>query len=397
MTAITTDQLNPLLDQFEGEGPVLTCYADRAGADGFHPGWEGPLETQVAALRRVIREGRSARREFDRDLAAVRQAFEAPQPEARWRAVFSSHRRGFLHSVPLDTPVKPDLVSDRGPYLVPLLGAMLRRREYLAVHTDSHRGRLYTATPGAVRLLTGLDADVPKKQHSAGERWGLGQATIEHHRDEVIHHYQKGLIHHIERAWADRRYAGLLLLGSHPILEHVRKALPDRLAARVERETPAEWSDRPGEIESGIRELAARVFAQDEAQAIDAFSDRLTEHRAIATGPSGVLAALQSGRVGPHGHGCLILGPDPRETVGRCTRCHTLAPNVPAACPRCQAPCREASLWEELLLMALRHGITAHRTDDPDRLAPFGGLAAILPKSEPASPRPPARQPAGRA
>jgi hypothetical protein len=185
----------------------------------------------------------------------------------------------------------------------------------------------------------------------------------------------------------------LLLLGSHPILEHVRKALPDRLAARVERETPAEWSDRPGEVEAAVRELAARVFARDGERAITAFGDRLADGRAVATGPAGVLAAVQSGRVGPHGHGCLILGPDPRETVGRCTRCHALAADVPPTCPRCQARCREANLWEEVLLMALRHGIAVHYTDDPDRLAPYGGLAAILPKAEAPAP---VRQPAGR-
>ena len=60
-------------------------------------------------------------------------------------AVFSSERRGFFCSFALDIPVDTDLVMDRSPYLVPLLTAMHRRREYMVVHTDTHRGRIFAA------------------------------------------------------------------------------------------------------------------------------------------------------------------------------------------------------------------------------------------------------------
>jgi protein required for attachment to host cells len=307
--------------------------------------------------------------------------------------VFSSTRRGLFRSVPLDAPVPAELVYDRSPYLVPLLAAALRRREYLAVHTDSHRARLYAATPGGGRLIEELDAEVPRKQHSAGERWGLGQATIARHHDEAVHHYVKELAHRLERAWAGGAYAGLLLFGPPPTLEHVRKALPARLRARVERETPEAWSDRPAEVEAAVREATLRVCAQDEARGLEGLWDRLATGRAVAIGPAAALDALQGGQLQPGGHGYLVLGPDPRETVGRCTRCHALVIDAPPACPRCQRACRLASLWEEVLLMALRHGVAVRFVDDPEKLAPYGGIVAALPKDRPLElAREPARQ-----
>jgi hypothetical protein len=386
MPAITIDDLKPLLDQFDGPGRVLSCYADLNPADGFRPAWESAFAAAVDAARKELPENDPVRDEFARDIRAVRQEIETPaSPGARWRAVFSSDHRGFLRSFPLEAPVGAEFVYDRAPYLVPLLAAALRRKQYLAVHTDSHRAQLFASTPGAVRLIDELDAEVPRKQHSSGERWGLGQATLEHHRDDAIHHYIKALVHRIEKAWAETPYSGLLLLGPHPMLEHVRKALPPRLRTRVERETPEAWTDSPAKIEAAVQEVTLRVFAQDEARDLDGLWDRLATGRAMAIGPAAVLDALQGGQLKAGGYGYLVLGPDPKETVGRCTRCHTLVADVPPTCPRCMVPCQRGNLWEEVLLMALRHGITVHFVDDAEKLAPYGGIVAALPKDRPAT------------
>jgi hypothetical protein len=101
-----------------------------------------------------------------------------------------------------------------------------------------------------------------------------------------------------------------------------------------------------------------------------------------------VVEALQRGRVGPRGHGYLILGPDPREAVARCTACRSLFVEMPAACPRCQAPCVDASLWEEILLLALRHDVAAHCLKASEPLARCGGVAAVIPEKGPWAPAP---------
>jgi hypothetical protein len=96
-----------------------------------------------------------------------------------------------------------------------------------------------------------------------------------------------------------------------------------------------------------------------------------------------VIEAIKKGRVGPRGHGYLVFGPDRREVVARCTTCRSLWIEVGGTCPRCQSPCVEGNLWEELLLLALRHEVTAHFVREDPELARCGGVAAVLPRPEP--------------
>lgn len=384
MAALTMRDLEPLFEQFAGEGRVLSCYAELRASEGFRPDWRVPFEAKADAIRKMIGEDGRARAEVEENLAAVRRALEAPEAHgARWAAVFSAARRGFLATFEVDVPTATELVLDPTPYLVPLLWAAHRRREYLAVHTDTHRGRLYAATPAGARLLDEIDEAVPKKQHSAGQTWGTQQATIARHREDRILHYRKDLVARAGKEWARGGYAGLLLLGDHETLAHLRGALPPRLAAVVRREAPAPWYERSSEVEETVRTMAHAVFTEDEAAVAEGFWDLLTQRRSVVTGPRAVLDAVMSGRVGREGFGYLVLGPDPREVVGRCKVCRCLSAEVPSACPRCGGACVEGNMWEELLLTALRHGTSARLVADREKLAPHGGAVAVLPRRGP--------------
>lgn len=380
MTSNSLTDLQPLLEQFAGEGLMLSCYAPLGVTGAFRPEWQGPFRAKADALWKAIGEDGRVRRGLKDNLDTIRLALESPSAsDARWLAVFSAAQRGFILAVPLEAPVEFDLVLDRSPYLVPLLAAILRRREYLVVHTNTHRGRIYAATPATVRLLLSIDADVPKHQHSSGERYGYAQATIARHREDRILHYRKELVRELERLWDAGDYSGLALLGEHEVLEHVRTQLPPRLASRVVRAAPESWYEEPAQVEAKIHSIAAELFTRDEAEVVPGFWDLLREGKAV-TGRHRVLDAVQSGRLGPNGHGYLVLGPDPREAVGRCTACRALAVGALGPCPKCQAPCAPGNLWEELLLTALQHQIAVHFVTDPRTLAPHGGLAAVLPK-----------------
>lgn len=388
MRGITLDDLQPLLDQFAGEGTVLSCYADLGVRDGFRHAWEAPFKAKADALWKAVGEAGRARGELEENLAAVRRGVEAAAAAgARWAAVFSAARRDFFHAVPLDTPVGTDLVLDRSPYLVPLQEAIARRREYLVVHADTHRGRLTAASPGAARVLGETSAEVPSKQHSAGERWGYSQATIARHRDDRMLHFRKELVREVEKAWDANRFAGLVLLGEHVAVEHLRAALPPRLAARVVSAFPEPWHADPAGAEARARTIAADLSAGWDDGVPPECWDLLREGKA-ATGARAVAEALQGGRLGADGHGYLVFGPDPREAAGRCVACRTVTTDPLGPCPRCQAPCVPGNLWEELLLTALRHGVAMYLVGDGRKLDPYGGVAAILPRPGDVNPSP---------
>lgn len=387
---MTLQDLRPLLDQFTGEGTVLSCYVDLGVSEGFRPDWVGLLKAKGDAIVKAIGNDGRAKQELEENRSAVRSTLESPQThDARWAAVFSSVRRNFLRVFPLDAPVETDLVLDRSPYLVPLLAAMHRRREYLAVHTDTHRGRIYAATAGGARLLADIDEGVPRKQHSAGERWGYGQATIARHREDHILHYRKELVQELDRAWGAGSYAGVIFLGEHEVLERVREELPPRLTGKVVHEAPEPWYEAPAQVEESIYKAIDMLNDRAEAEVAPGFWDLLrVGGKAVVTGPRAVIDAVQGGRIGPDGYGYLVFGPDPREAVGRCVACRSLSAEVLGPCPKCQAPCAPGNLWEELLLTALQHRISARFVKDPQKLALYNGAVAVLPKVRAPEPAP---------
>lgn len=373
------DHIQLLLDQPRGRGMVVSCYANTAVVEGFEARWLQPLKSEASRVRQRLAEDHPARREFERDLEAIRGALEST--EARWArgmAVFSAAARGFLLALPSDEPFVDRLVVDEEPYVVPLLEAYVRQRGYLVVLADTHRGRLYASGPGGSRLLDEIEEVVPSKTRAAGERWGKQQATIDRHRKDHILHFHKELAGRLERAWAESGYRGIILLGERPVLEQFRGLLPDRLARRVVLEAPHAWTGAPAEIDAAVRAVIEEGEAARERHVLDELARRLDEGCAVAAGPQEVIDAMRDGQVAE-----LIVGPDPGATASRCTGCRSLFAVERDACPYCAAPCRKGNLWQEILDAALGHGVWVDLVRGPSELSRHGGIAALLSRDEP--------------
>jgi hypothetical protein len=377
---LTFAHLQPLLEQFKGTGLMVSCYADLTGIPGLVVRWPEAFKAKVSAIKELFADDPRAWRECERNLQTIGRALTETRPEhARGMAIFAAGQRDFFHSYALDVPVENELVVHQAPYLVPLLTVLMQQREYLVVHTDTHRGRLYAATLGGVELLREIEEEAPSRQTVPTERGGRNRDMIARHREDRIRHYQKELVELIEKAWAERPFEGIVLLGEHDVLEHVRTRLAPRQAARVVYEGPHAWTDKPLAIAEVVQATLAEAEQAREKRLLAGLEERLRQGRAIAAGPRAVVEALQSGQVGLRGHGSLVMGPDPREAVARCTTCRALFVDMPATCPRCQAPCVVANLWEEVLLLALRHDVAAHCLKRSEPLARCGGMAALLP------------------
>jgi len=380
---ITLDNIETLLGQFQGPGLMVSCYADMSVAEGFREFGSGMVKTKAHEFKKLLADDSPQWEELKRNLAAVQRALKQPEAKhARGMAVFAALQRDFFVSLPLEVPVRSDVVLHSAPYLVPLLEIMQRQHEILVVHADTHRARLYLAAPGSLRLLEELDEEVPKKQRSSGERWGKEQATIARHREDVLLHFQKQIVTRIETLWGTHDVRGLILLGEHTLLEHLRKHLPARLRAQVVDEAPCAWDEDPmaqkGEIENRLCAAAERR----ERRAMETLCERMEQKHAVAVGPKDVLDALQHGRIGREGHGYVILGPDGREAVARCSACRWLDTEMFDRCSRCGAHCDEASLWEEILLFAHRHQIAVEIVKPDPLLTSVGGVAAVVPVAE---------------
>jgi hypothetical protein len=296
-------------------------------------------------------------------------------------AVFAASQRNHLQAYALASPVPNRLVVNEEPYLVPLLELLHRQRRYLVVHTDTHRGRLYTAVPGAGRLIEEINEYVPKRHRAAGELWGKQQATIERHREHLVLHYFKELAGEIARAWPEERYDGIILLGEHEVLQEVCKHLPDHLARRIVREAPHAWVGRQVPLESKIETIHREALRDYDRRMLEDIKRRLIERHHIAIGPQAVVDAILNGEIGYRG--CVVMEPDRGEVASRCTGCGSLFAQVVDACPSCHAPCEKTNLWQAIALLAAGHNVTVHFVESGQGLEKHSGVVALLAREEP--------------
>ncbi len=379
MAAPSRDHVRLLLDQPRGRGMVVSCYADTSVAEGFESHWLQPFKTEASRVRQRLADDHQARQEFERNLEAIRRALEAPEArQAKGMAVFSAASRDSFVTVPSEVPFPNRLVVDEEPYVVPLVEAYLRQRGYLVVLTDTHRGRLYAAGPGEARLLDEIEEEVPRKNRAAGERWGKQQATIARHREDHILHYHKELARRVERCWDEYPYQGIILLGATDPVAQLRGLLPGRLADRVVDLAPHAWTEGRAAIEAEVRTVIELASGARERRVLDELARRLKEGSAVAAGAQEVIDALRNGQVA-----ALVLGPDPGATASRCTGCRALFAAARESCPYCRAPCEACNLWQEVLRLALGHGIWVELVRPDAELARHGGIAALLARNEP--------------
>jgi peptide subunit release factor 1 (eRF1) len=296
-------------------------------------------------------------------------------------AVFAASQRHFFQAYALSSAVPNRLVVDEKPYLVPLLELLHRQRRYLAVHTDTHHGRLYTAVPGAVHLIEEIDEAVPKRQRAAGELWGKEQATLARHREDHVLHYLKELAREIERAWPEERYDGIVLLGEHELLERVRAYLPEELRTSIVGEAPHAWAGRQVPLVSKIESIHAQALRGQEHRLFDDIKRRLMEDHHIATGPQAVIDAIENDQIGYSG--CIVMESDRGEVASWCRGCRKLSTAALSECPSCHSTCEKTNLWQAIVLFASRKHITVHFVEPGHGLEKHGGVVAVLEREAP--------------
>ncbi len=379
MNILRIHGLPVLLDRPQGKGMVVSCYADTSVVEGFEPRWGPPLQQEAREVRKRLADDPESIQEFERQLKLIRESLKSgDHGGVRGMAVFCRSDWDRVIAIESDVAYPNRLVVDEEAYLVPFLIEELERPRYLAILTDSHRGRIYEARSGSARLLDELEEDVPRKNRSAGERWGKQQATIARHREECILHYFKDLVHRVEEVWDEPTHQGIILLGEHEILENFRAELPERLAHKIVAEIPHAWAGEQPAIEDQVGQVASEIVLVERKKILADLDRRLQKGGAVTTGPQEVIQALANGQVQ-----ALVFGPDLGEAGWRCDQCRSLFTTEERACPYCKSTCERVDLWQEILARALNHQVEVHYIPADSGLRVPGEIAALLLREEP--------------
>jgi peptide subunit release factor 1 (eRF1) len=385
---VATTVVNPtfkdvqwLSDHARGEGMVVSCYADTSPA-GVRPLWREHLKNEVKRIDDTLSSNAAATAAFHRNIAAIEAVLSSRRPvAARGMAIFAASERNLVQAYALSSVLPNRVVVDEEPYLVPLLELLHRQRRYLVVHTDSHRGRLYTATPGAVHMIEEIDEPVPKRHRAAGELWGKQQATIARHREDHIVHYLKGLAGEIERAWPEERYDGLVLLGEHEVVAKLRTYLTEELRSSIAGVAPHAWVGHQVPLLEKIGSIHAQALREQERRLFEDIKRRLMEDHHIATGSQAVIDAIENDQIGYSG--CVVMESDPGAVASRCSGCQKLFAHAVDECPSCHARCEKTNLWQAIALFAARKHVAVHFVEPGHGLDKHAGVVALLARETP--------------
>lgn len=369
-----------LLDHAGRESMVVSCYADTSPS-GVRPLWREYLKNEVKRIDATFSDNLAAIDVFHRNVAAIEDVLASRRASARALAVFAAYQRNLLQVYTLTSTVPNQLVVDEEPYLVPLLELLYRQRRYLVVHTDTHRGRLYTAVPGELRMIEEIEEAVPKQHRAAGELWGKRQATIARHRDSRIAHYFKSLADRIVRAWPEESYDGIVLFGEHQVLERFRRHLPKALWPSIVGEAPHAWAGRQLPLTAKLESIQAQSLHEHERRIFDEVERRLAEQHHIVTGPQSVIDAIESDQIGYSG--AIVMESDSGEIGSRCTACRRLIACAVTECPSCHGRCEKTNLWQAIALLAATKHVAVHLVDRGHGLDRYGRMVALLAREFP--------------
>lgn len=376
MTVPINEVVNELWDQPRSSSLMVSCYADTSVQEGFEAHWLPRMKTEARQIRQILTDDAAAREDFEANLDAIRRVLTSQETRAaQGMAIFSAAKRGFLKVLPADLPYEDQIIVGNSPYLVPLLEAGTQRHDYLVAVLDSHRARWYSASPGGAALLGEFDEEVPKKIHSSGDTWGNQQATIDRHRKELIHRVFKTLADRLDDAWSHNRYQGVILLGTHEILEQFRDHLPRALATRVLHEAPYAWINGTSSVAAKVVPFIQSAKESEQVRLLGELTRRLRNSYALVSGANSTLEALMTGKVAT-----LLLGSDPLIEAWRCSSCRAVFPGSDelATCPTCQVACEPVVLFQEMLRFAIRHGVEVKFLKPADALDAYEGVAAFL-------------------
>jgi peptide subunit release factor 1 (eRF1) len=242
------------------------------------------------------------------------------------------------------------------------------------VLTNTHRGRLYAATPGSARVLKEIEEVVPKHHRASGQRRSKESGLrIERHRQDAILHFHKELAREVETAWNGAEFRGVILLGHDDGLAQFREQLPPQIASHVLQQLRYAWTGKQPQISDIVATSIADATQKEESSLLARLHTRLSENYRVAAGPQEVLDALRNGQVLS-----LVLGPDPGLVASRCVACHAVFAAERATCSQCQASCEKTNLWQQILTTALRHNVAVHFVKPDAAFSKRGAVAAML-------------------
>ena len=378
-----TDQLDRLAAFEPAPYPVVSLYLNTQPGQTGRDQYQTFVRKELAARARTYPANSPERESLDKDNEKILRYLDGEvAPSANGVAIFACSAGDLFEAVQLGAPIDQHwlYIGDQ-PYLYPLARLESQYPRYAAVLADTNTARILVFALGEL-VATREVKGVKTRRTSQG---GWSQARFQRHISNFHLQHAKEVVEALERVVQHEGITQILLAGDEVITPQLRAQMPKHLADKVVDHLRLDTNAPLHEILESSLESMRRLDQQTDREKVEAAVNAYRASGLGVVGPEDTLDALVKGQVEE-----LLIAANVRELQGvaaggaRSTAAATdaaiMEPAVETAMAgeAAEADPRDVRFADELITKAKQTAARITFIEDPNLLADYGGVAALL-------------------
>lgn len=377
-----TDQLDRLAGFEPAPYPVVSLYLNTQPGQTGRDQYQTFVRKEFSARSRTYPAHSPERDCLEQDLERISSYLQNElQPSANGVAIFACSAGELFEAIQLTAPIEQHwlYIGDR-PHLYPLARVESLYPSYALVLADTNTARILLVSTGEVvgdKAITGTRT----RRTTQG---GWSQARFQRHIENFHLQHVKEVIDALERIVQTENVEHILIAGDEVIVPLLRDQMPKGLAERIVDHIRVDKDGSLDEVVKTSLEAMQRVREQTEREKVEAAVGAYRAGGLGVVGPQDTLDALIKGQVDE-----LLVAANLNELQGLrggtapAASANDTALDEPMVEPvvageAAVAPPEAVRLADELVAKATQTSARITFVQDPNLLAPYGGVAALL-------------------
>jgi peptide chain release factor subunit 1 len=376
-----TEQLERLAAFEPAPYPVVSLYLNT------QPGQHGRDQHQAFIRKELKGRGRTYpanspdRASLDQDLEKIARYLETElKPSANSVAIFACSAGELFDTIQLAAPIERHWLSiGDQPHLYPLARLESQYPRYAALIIDSNSARIMVFALG--QLVAEREVKNVKTRDTAQGGWS--QARYQRHIANFHLHHVKEVVDTLERVVREEAITQILLSCDEVSVPLIRNQMPKHLAEKIVDHMRLEAHATAADVLKQSREAMQRLNTRTDREKVEAAIGAYRAGGLGVVGPEDTLAALIKGQVDE-----LLIAANMQRMHGMSVGAPVGSANdailaEPAVAPISAGEPAEAQpevvrLADELITKAKQTSARITFIEDPELLADYGGVAALL-------------------
>ncbi|MBU1355168.1 MAG: hypothetical protein KJ620_01220 [Candidatus Edwardsbacteria bacterium] len=373
--------LRELTKMQPGEGYVLSVYVNATPDGKGRRNYNIFLKKKFSEIEKSLKPHSPEAKTFPIDVREINRYLEGElKPESKGAAIFISQHKKIFKTFQTVLPLTNRVIVSRVPFIYPLARMSDNYYPYGVIISDEKQARMLKIYLGHLEeeadIITAADDISAKGYETRKGRLGLSDEKHQRHLKDLRAKHIKSTIREAQRFF-NGDIAHLLLAAENGTLAEINRQLPAALKNKVI--TTAKFdikSPNKKVLDESLKLFKDLENQESQRIARDAVVLAKSKGGRALLGTRAILSALQDGRAET-----LVITEKYSGQGWQCADCLMLgALGKPKVCIYCggKAIDKDPDMKEEMVGLALRHGVKVEFVEGARELEANGGIGVLL-------------------